>query len=208
MLAQQNITELCLLFEKYGADKCVSIRHDYSVAYNYLLSDYRNKTLNILEIGIGNFNLMKTIVGDKYIVGASLRAWRDYFYNSIIYGIDIDESSLFQEDRIKTYLANQSCSGSLNNFIQNVILDTNNKNFQFNIIIDDGSHIFEDFMFSLEFFHEYLVSNGVYIIEDIQKHEMQKILENKYLTKNFSVLYSHTGPLEDDCFVALQKKGK
>ena len=35
--------------------------------------------------------------------GASLRAWRDYFENALIYGADIDKNILFKENRINTF---------------------------------------------------------------------------------------------------------
>jgi hypothetical protein len=200
-------TELCVLFEKYGADKCPSIRHDYSLIYHRLLSDYRNKSLNILEIGIGNFHLMKTIVGETYLPGASLRAWRDYFSNSTIYGIDIDPSTLFNnEERIKTYCVNQACNKSLNGFIESVILENQNDNFKFDIVIDDGSHKISDFIYSLQYLYKYFKSDGLYIIEDIYKNDLSQILKNNYLNAQFDVVYSHMGWLEDDCFIALKKK--
>ena len=39
--------------------------------------------------------------------GASLRVWRDYFPNAIIYGADIDKDILFAEERIKTFYIDQ-----------------------------------------------------------------------------------------------------
>ena len=38
--------------------------------------------------------------------GASLRVWRDYFYNAEIYGADIDKTN-FSEKRIKTFFVDQ-----------------------------------------------------------------------------------------------------
>ena len=37
---------------------------------------------------------------------------------------------------------------------------------KFNIIIDDGSHLLSDQLFSLNYFYKYLTKGGYYIIED------------------------------------------
>jgi hypothetical protein len=78
-------TELCELFEKYGADKCSLYRHSYSVPYHNLLLPYRETFKNILEIGIGTSALMQRYMrgGKQYQPGASLRAWQDYFSKAI-----------------------------------------------------------------------------------------------------------------------------
>jgi hypothetical protein len=199
-------TDLCYLFEKYGADKCPSIRHSYSPIYHQLLCGYQNLSLNILEIGIGNAALMKPIVGDAYVLGASLKAWRDYFFNSQIYGIDIEGSSLFVEERIKTYLVNQVSQKEIDDFIATIILETNNPLFKFNIIIDDGSHVISDMACSLKFFYNYLDHQGLYIIEDINKYYLDELLDHDYLKNNFNISYFHQGPLEDDCFIVAKKK--
>merc|ERR1711991_960238 len=40
------------------------------------------------------------------------------------------------------------------------------KNIKFQVIIDDGSHLLNDMIFSLKFFFKYLDKKGIYIIED------------------------------------------
>ena len=52
----------------------------------------------------------------------------------------------------------------LNKFIKKI-----RKNFlvkKFDIIIDDGSHLLSDQLFSLNYFYKYLTNDGYYIIED------------------------------------------
>jgi len=82
-------TELCELFYKYGADKCPAIRHSYSPEYYTLLKEYKSQFTDILEIGVGNDCQLRYVF--EYIPGASLRAWRDFFTDANVYGIDIDK---------------------------------------------------------------------------------------------------------------------
>jgi len=160
-------TELCELFEKYKADKVASIHHDYSKDYFELLNPYKEKYTNILEIGIGNVPLMDGHVGGGYIPGASIRAWRDFFPNATVYAIDILEDVLFEEERIKTYKADQGDSKSLNSFVEHVKNDTKNPDFQFDFILDDGSHDVVHQIISLQTLNQHLKIGGIYIIEDI-----------------------------------------
>ena len=127
--------DLAELFRKYGSDKDTN---GYSHLYSILFDRIRNNNLNVLEIGIGTMvpgvcSSMKYYMPNDYRPGASLRAWRDYFKNSNIYGIDIQEDTQFTEDRIVTYLCNSTNENSVNN----VMLDVN---LEFDIIIDDGWH--------------------------------------------------------------------
>lgn len=131
-------TDLCLLFEKYGSDKCDQIFHTYSRFYYSIFLPRQNSVKNFLEIGIGTKDLMIPIVGSKYKEGASLKAWRDFFPNAIVYGLDIDKSVLFEDDRIKCYYVDQSKESSLIETSQK-IFEENSIN-SFDAIIDDGSH--------------------------------------------------------------------
>lgn len=169
-------TELCLLFEKYGSDKCDSIFHTYSRFYYSLFLPQRDSVKNFLEIGVGTKDIMVPIVGSDYKEGASLKAWRDFFPNAMVYGLDIDESVLFEENRIKCYPVDQSQESSL--------IQTTNRIFQenainsFDVIIDDGSHISQHMLCSINVMFQYLVKNGIYIIEDIKDHEVSLFLNN------------------------------
>ena len=70
----------------------------------------------------------------KGVPGASLRVWRDYFFNALIYGGDIDKNILFEEDRIKTFYVDQLDVTSIKSMWDNIRVNN------FDIIIDDGLH--------------------------------------------------------------------
>ena len=68
-----------------------------------LFSQKKNSVTNIFEIGLGSINTkIVSNMGKFGKPGASLRAFRDFCPNAIIYGADIDQSILFKEERIKT----------------------------------------------------------------------------------------------------------
>ena len=152
------LTPLCELAIKYGSDKCPKYGHSYTPWYHQKFEPIRNEPLKILEIGIGNHELMAPIVGEDYKPGASLRMWAEYFPNAQITGLDIREDVLFQEGRIATFLFDQSCPKSLE------MLE--NSGFEFDIIIDDGSHDLGDMMLTQHFLWD--VADKYYIIEDVR----------------------------------------
>lgn len=140
----KNKVELNDLAIKYQTDKS-SLRHNYCVAYEEHFEKIRNKSLNILEIGILN--------------GSSLKLWKEYFPNSNIFGIDINpDCKKYEENRIKIEIGDQTdCK-----FLEEII----SKN-KFDIIIDDGSHIWDHLVITFEFLFPHLNQNGIYVMEDL-----------------------------------------
>jgi hypothetical protein len=51
---------------------------------------------------------MKGYMPDSYMPGASLRAWRDFFRNGSVHGIDVQPDCLFSEERITTHLCDST----------------------------------------------------------------------------------------------------
>jgi len=156
--------DLADLFNKYGSDKD---RNGYSHLYSILFDNLKNKKLNVLEIGIGTMvsdaqSSMKGYMPDSYKPGASLRAWNDYFVNSRIYGCDIQEDTQFKEDRIETHICDSTDYDSVNNLFNNGL-----KNIKFDIIIDDGWHLDNAQISTLQNFFPNLKEGGLYVIEDI-----------------------------------------
>ena len=110
-------------------------------------------------------------LGKKYLPGDSLRLWRDYFSNALIFGADIDDKILFEEERIKTFKVDQASVESIRKMWK--LIDEND----FDIIIDDGCHRFDETINFFENSIEMLNINGKYIIEDILPSQMIKFLE-------------------------------
>jgi hypothetical protein len=174
--------DLSILCEKYGSDKgYVSFEkdtpyswkaHTYTSVYYNLFNHCKNEIKLIFECGIGSTNsnyISNMTLGGK--PGASLRVWRDYFKNSLIYGADIDKEILFEEDRIKTFYVDQLNEHSIKEMWSNI-----NKS-NFDIIFDDGLHSFEAAItFFLNSFDK-LRKNGIYIIEDVGFKYLKKLTD-------------------------------
>jgi hypothetical protein len=129
---------------KFGSDKSSKI-HNYTRYYEQYFEKIRNENLKILEIGVQ--------------FGYSMKAWKEYFQNSIIYGIDIGDCGNLAEDRAVILKGDQSDKLFLK--------ETNTKYGPFNIIIDDGSHRNSDMIISYETLFPLLKNGGVYVVEDL-----------------------------------------
>lgn len=138
-------TELCRLAKKWDCDKTPLIRHGYTPYYHQLFSGRKVKRL--LEIGIQG--------------GNSLRMWQEYFPETHIFGIDIELSSIFQEERIHT----AQCDASDGTDLRYIAGDLFGGGFD--VIIDDASHLEEHQVSSFRTLRPLLTPDGVYIIEDV-----------------------------------------
>ena len=152
--------DLAALFNKYGSDKASS--HNYHLFYAAILQPIRLNRLRVLEIGLGTNNPdVVSTMGRSGRPGASLRALRDFLPNSEIFGADIDRRILFEEERIKTYYADQTNLQSLEELAAALPGDG------FDLIVDDGLHSpsanIATFMLALR----KLRSGGWFVVEDI-----------------------------------------
>ena len=174
--------DLSMLCEKHGSDKgYINFEkdtpygwkaHTYTNVYYNLFNHCKNEIKLIFECGIGtnnpNINSNMTSRGKP---GASLRVWRDYFTNSLIYGADIDKNILFEEDRIKTFYVDQLNEFSIKEMWSNI-----NKS-NFDIILDDGLHTFEAGITLFLNSFDKLRKNGIYIIEDVDFMYIKKLAD-------------------------------
>lgn len=202
-----NKTELCDLFLKYKSDKCPQIFHSYSPVYHKFLEPYKTTIRSVIEIGIGNKPCMMATVGDQYTPGASLRAWKDFFIHSTIYGLDIDTSIFFNEHRIQCFYADQSSADSLTNTLDEII-KLNGKNMlnnKFDLIVDDGSHIKNHMILSFKTIFPFLNIGGLYIIEDIKRHELVDFIN--LANHDMAIKYIHYGESDWDDFIIYEKIG-
>lgn len=167
-LISPDFTEkLATLFASYGSDK--STTHDYYRVYSDILSVLKtDRALNILEIGLGtnNSNLVSSM-GANGMPGASLRAFRDALPASRIFGADIDESILFQEERIKTAWVDQMDAASYDKMRAQFATD------RFDLIIDDGLHAVTANINTLIFALRHLNEGGYFVAEDIPERTLK-----------------------------------
>jgi len=151
--------DLGACFNKHGSDK--ASLHDYHRFYGPLLAANRNKPLRLLEVGLGSHNAdiasnMGPIGGKP---GASLRAFREFLPNALIFGADIDRAILFREERIKTVFVDQTKPET---FAELLALGND-----FDVVIDDGLHSPDANLATMSFALRSLKPGGVFVIEDI-----------------------------------------
>jgi hypothetical protein len=217
------------LCDKYSLDKTSTKGsfHEYVPGYDSILNDYRFKVKNVLEIGIGcvECGQMSGVVSLGYRTGNSLRMWKEYFPNALIYGMDIFPEAHISEDRIKTFVADQSNAESLDRCIKEIenhdmtsaIINKDSKGID--IIIDDGSHDPEHQKFSFMHLEKYLSENGIYFIEDIQPPYNENFINHtiwppsfqNYLKENYEITVfdtRHVRGRSDDVLICYKKKPK
>ena len=156
-IVSESLSEL---FMKYGSDK--SKTHNYQLIYGPILMN-PEKITKILEIGMGTNNTdVVSNMGVNGKPGASLRAFRDFLPNAVIFGADFDKRILFSEDRIQTYFVDQTNLSTFEELGKNVGTG-------FDLIIDDALHAPNANLAVLLFAMDRLKPNGWLIIEDIRE---------------------------------------
>ena len=177
-MGSPSLTELANL---YGSDKgtegpsaeCGA--HNYTDIYEAYLGKYRFAAVRLLEIGLGVLGERwnARLVQGRNTGGASIKMWHDYFPNARIYGIDINPCSYLDNDRLKTFIADQSNPSELEQFV------AASKAAPFDFIIDDGSHLPHHQQISLGFFFKLLKSGGFYFIEDLGRNGLGDAAKGK-----------------------------
>jgi hypothetical protein len=169
--ADVNLLDLGELFNLHKTDKDHGGRGGLTEAYHILFAEKRETIKYVLEVGIGTMKVgaASSMIGNGlpgYKPGGSLRAWRDYFPNAEIVGIDIQEDCMLSnENRIHTFLCDSTNSTAVENFKRD--LCSKGITSQFDLIIDDGSHIAMDQLNTLKNLFPLLKDNGIYALEDI-----------------------------------------
>lgn len=104
--------------------------------------------------------------------------WVDYFPKAHIYGFDIDDFSAVQLPRTRIIRGDQGNPEDLLRVVQACPT--------FDVIIDDGSHASSHQQITLQTLFPTLVSQGLYIIEDLnfQPADIEAALPCTYKTKD------------------------
>ena len=143
-MENQNLKKIA---ETYKSDK---IEHGYIEIYESYFHKLKEDNLIILELGIAD--------------GKSLLTWSDYFKNSKIVGIDIHKINIEEKNLNRNNIDIYQGSQSNEKFISEIISEYK----EFDIIIDDGSHLSKDVKKSFQLLFPALKNKGLYVVEDIQ----------------------------------------
>ena len=186
------ISEILLQYEtdKNLGHEDYSLGHCYGKSYDRIFQTFQKDStdITILEIGVQR--------------GGSLCAWKDYFINGLVIGVDITDSVL---------------ENYKNPEIEYIISDIKNEKTieylstkTYDIIIDDGSHFINDVMFAVKNLSKNLKINGYYIIEDCQSPEYWLNNVKQELGPEFEISFDDirqtTGRYDD--FLIIIKKTK
>jgi 8-demethyl-8-(2-methoxy-alpha-L-rhamnosyl)tetracenomycin-C 3'-O-methyltransferase len=120
--------------------------HNYTAVYDRMFTPLRDEPVTLLELGV--------------FTGASMRMWAEYFPdpNAKFVGVDIDLSLLggtISDPRVTLHEGDQSDTTLVGPVAR-----------QFDIIIDDASHISSKTVESFTAWWPYLRDGGVYVVED------------------------------------------
>jgi SAM-dependent methyltransferase len=150
---------LASIFNKFTTDKN-EFQHNYVRQYDEILSKFRYKPINILEIGVYK--------------GQSFYGWRTAFPNAVnIVGIDINPSSkTFENFNFSMFV--EIGDQSDEDFLKSV----SEKYGGFDLIIDDGSHRNTHVIKSFETLFPLLNDKGLYIVEDTVCHKVPAYLDH------------------------------
>ena len=143
--------------------------HSYLPLYEKLLYSKKDTAKHVLEIGIGNF-------GEKN--GGSIKIWKDYFKNAVVYALDIipkervlDE--LLNDTRVVLYTSSDAYN---EHFFKTNLLD---KNIQCDFMLDDGPHSLESMKQFIKLYTQLMTEDGILIIEDVQSFDWIDILKEQ-----------------------------
>lgn len=164
--------------------------HNYQLLYkNFVNSNAKT----ILEVGTGNGGFAKFIRENNlicHLVGADIAPNKQHRHVSDTSNYNYLYDSFYHGDCFSTFFLNWLTE----------------KNYKFNLIIEDAEHTFEQQRFMLEHGTKFLEKNGVYISEDIQSYHIAKELM-KYVPKElkkFSYIWEGSdsiGRYDDICIV-------
>lgn len=141
------------IYALYGGASDKGTRHSYLEFYDELFAPYRDKPINLLEIGMGG--------------GDCLMAWQHYFLKGTVAGLDlwtgqeIGDIRKVHGDATSSEVWEKNFAGEL-----------------FDIIIDDASHKPEDQVATFNLYKQSLKADGVFVIEDIVNIEVANTLES------------------------------
>ena len=128
--------------------------HGYSKFYEKVFLEFKDKKINVLEIGS--------------FYGNASAAMFFYFRNANIFGADINPDMFnYNSKRMTSFFVNSSSTSS----IQKNIID---KKIKYKIIIEDASHMLKDQIISLFYLFPILESGGYFIVEELDFPETRE----------------------------------
>ena len=166
-LFQKDLNYLCEYFNSdkgekfknqydkpYKQDDKKIIAHGYARIYEKYLKEHKDKNLNIIELGS--------------FYGNASAAFYFYFKNSQIYSADINpDMYIYRSKRLNNFFTDTSSRSSIE-------INILSRNIEFDLIIEDASHMLKDQIISLFILFKNLKSGGLFIVEEIDFPEKRE----------------------------------
>jgi cephalosporin hydroxylase len=140
--------------------------HGYTEIYEKFIP--RDKEISLFEIGVWH--------------GDSIRMWNEYNPSINLYAMDIDPNvvNFFTgKEKVNFILGDQKNTKILDDIIQSAINTTGN----LDVVIDDGSHNYNDIIASFTHIFPQMTTGGVYFIEDLHAPFAEKDKLLRFITK-------------------------
>lgn len=146
-LAAQQLNPLRVYFDVHRQGRGIWKWLHYFDIYHHYLKKFREREVHVLEIGIYS--------------GGSLAMWRDYFGEYCnVYGVDIEETTkIYEDDRTQVMIGDQAD--------RQFWKEVKRKFPIIDIVIDDGGHLLQQQVITLEEVLPHIRPGGIYICEDV-----------------------------------------
>jgi cephalosporin hydroxylase len=145
--ADSVVNPLALYFKNHTKGRGIWKYEHYLDIYHRFFSKFVGKEVHVVEVGIFS--------------GGSLDMWKSYFGSKCkVFGIDIrEECKAYADDRVEIFIGDQADRAFWKSFKEKVP--------PVDIIIDDGGHLPEQQIVTLEEMLPHLRPGGIYLCEDI-----------------------------------------
>jgi cephalosporin hydroxylase len=175
-----------------GTDKATD--HSYNIIYDEIFSEYREKEISVLEIGVQ--------------WGGSALLWHEFFPKAKLVLVDIQDQvhpSIWDKMDIKRY-DYHICDAFTNETVETFKVQYPEG---FDIIIEDGPHTLESQIFTIQNYVPILNNGGVLIIEDVQRFEdtesiLKSIGDLEHISCNL-IDIRHVKGRYDDLMIVVKK---
>ena len=162
LIYKMNNNVLERLIDNSRSDK--NTIHSYLPLYEKLLTSKKETAKRVLEVGIWR--------------GGSIKLWKDFFTNAVVYGVDIiDINTVWSEIKNnRGIVLHTSTNAYDNDFVTTNFL---NQNIKFDFLLDDGPHTLESMKQFIRLYSQLMADDGILIIEDVQAWEWIEVLKNE-----------------------------
>lgn len=151
-----------------GTDKVTM--HTYHDMYERYLPALRNRRIKLLEIGGVDCSMANG-------PGPSYYTWLEYFPYAELYFIETDAACVEKwRERLRgakmVMVGNQADEAFLESFYSSLVM--NDPEFAFDVIIDDGGHMMDQQLVSLQTLWKAVKPGGTYFVEDLETSYLEE----------------------------------